>query len=76
MPSPVRSYLSQYRDKIRDVAFFCTLGGSGGEATLKAMADLVGKEAKAIMIFYQKEIEESGYSSKVEEFVVELFSAV
>ena len=75
MSSPVRSYLSQHRDKMSDVAFFCTLGGSGGEATLKAMADLVGKEAKARMMLYQKKIEDGGYSSKVEEFAVELSSA-
>lgn len=41
--SPIRSYLMANKAKLRNVAFFCTLGGRGSESTFGQMQGLAGK---------------------------------
>lgn len=50
MASPMRTYIMQERQKIKQVAFFCTLGGNGGKETISQMADLSGKPPLADLI--------------------------
>jgi flavodoxin len=40
--SPVRAYLTARRGKLPRVAFFCTMGGSGGERAFHTMETLAG----------------------------------
>ena len=42
MSSPVRSFLSKYKDKISKSAFFCTHGGGGKGKAFKEMRDICG----------------------------------
>ncbi|NPT36866.1 flavodoxin family protein [Paraburkholderia xenovorans] len=41
--APVRAYLLENRWKFRHVAFFCSLGGLGGQVAFDEMRDLAGK---------------------------------
>jgi len=42
MASPMRAYIARERPKLRQIAVFCTMGGSGGDAALASMASLCG----------------------------------
>ncbi|CAN1517295.1 FldA Flavodoxins [Rhabdaerophilaceae bacterium] len=50
MATPMRTFILQERLKIKQVALFCTLGGSGGKATLGRMATLCGRASLADLI--------------------------
>lgn len=65
MASPVYTYLTQNKDKLNNVAFFATCGGSGDESTLKNMAKLVGKEGVATYSATRKTIDDK---TKLKEF--------
>ena len=45
--SPVRAYLTANKQRLPAVAFFCTMGGSGGETALAQMQGIVGKAPRA-----------------------------
>ena len=47
VPPPVRTYLTTAKGQLPAVAFFCTLGGSGAEATFKQMVAVAGKAPSA-----------------------------
>ncbi|MBM3309675.1 MAG: hypothetical protein FJY77_05405 [Candidatus Altiarchaeales archaeon] len=73
--SPVRTYLLQNKDKFRELAFFCTQGGSGGKRAFKAMEQLSGKKPAAVLELNEKEaVGESG-GIKIKKFADELKSA-
>lgn len=50
MATPMRSFIMRESPKIKQVAFFCTLGGSGGKATIGRMATLCGRASLADLI--------------------------
>ena len=45
--SPVRAYLIGNRDRVHDVAFFCTLGGAGSANAFTQMRGITGKTPRA-----------------------------
>jgi len=50
MATPMRAYIMQENPKIKQVAFFCTLGGSGGKAAMTRMEALCGRAPLADLI--------------------------
>jgi NAD(P)H-dependent FMN reductase len=48
--SPVRAYLMTNRDRLPEVAFFCTLGGAGGASTFAQMQGISGKTPRAVVV--------------------------
>lgn len=68
MSVPVRTYLTQFGNKMEQVAFFCTMGGSGFEATFKKMADLT-KEPEATLAVTEESVKKRNYDDQVEDFV-------
>jgi len=72
MASPIRTYLSQNRERFKKVAFFCTEGGSGGKKALKAMEDLCGTKPIASLELTGREVVKGGYIQKVEDFINEI----
>jgi hypothetical protein len=53
--SPVRSWLEANPPRHR-VAFFCTMGGSGGRRAFATMADLAGREPVATLALPEHEL--------------------
>ena len=45
--SPVRAYLTANKDRLPDVAFFCTLGANGSDAAFAQMQAIIGKHPRA-----------------------------
>jgi len=66
--SPVRGFLSQYRESIKEAAFFCTMGSSEGR-TFDEMKELSGKEPKAVSSYTAKAINTGEYLSSLEKYL-------
>ena len=56
MATPIYSYLKEYCDEIKNMACFCTCGGSGYEKTLKNISKIINKTPIATTYFTKKEI--------------------
>jgi flavodoxin len=60
LSSPVRSYLMQRRRRLPQVAFFCTMGGSGAQRVFDAMTTLAGKRPLATLALTDRDIDAHG----------------
>lgn len=63
-----RTFLLQNKDKIKKVAFFCTLGGSGDKNAFTEMENICGKKPLAMLAVKQEEVDRSKFTSQVIEF--------
>jgi hypothetical protein len=70
--TPVRTYLTENKAKLKKVAFFCTQGGSGSERTFNEMQQICGKAPKATLVLLTKEVVEGNHAEKVKEFAGKL----
>ncbi len=69
MSTPIRTYLTQYKDSFKNVAFFCTHEYTEG-SPFEEMASLCGKTPVATLILHsKKEVKGDEYIKKAEEFV-------
>ncbi len=66
---PMRSYAMAQQHQFKQVAFFCTEGGSGGTRLFGQLQALCGKTPVAILEVTEGELKSGGYVSKVEEFI-------
>lgn len=66
--SPVRSYINLVKDDLKGVAFFCTMGGSGGKNAFKHMEDAASMVPKFTLELKQKEVMDESYLPKVKQF--------
>ncbi len=68
MSTPIRTYLTQYKDSFKKVAFFCTHQYTDG-SPFEEMASLCGKTPVATLILNsKKEVKGDEYIKKAEEF--------
>lgn len=72
MSAPIRTYLTEYKNEFKKVAFFATMGGSGDERTFVEMAEIVGKQPVATFALTTKEVVTNNFQPKAEEFAGEL----
>ncbi|MDD5530829.1 MAG: flavodoxin [bacterium] len=68
MTPAVRTYLSQNKEKIKSIAFFCTMGGSNAGNAFKDMEDFVGKQPLRTLEISTKEVVQGAYIQKVKDF--------
>jgi len=71
MAAPIRTYLTEYKDRIKQAAFFCTMGSSGDQKAFKEMAEILGKAPVAVVSLTTKEVV-SGETQKAEKFCEEI----
>jgi len=69
MSTPIRTYISENKDKFKNVAFFCTEGSSGGEKCFENMSGLCDKEPVATLELNRDEIKEGIHIKKIKEYV-------
>jgi len=69
LSSPMRSYLEANKARLRQVAAFCTMGGSGGDKVLDEIAALCGKPLLARMVLTDHEIEADRDQEKIGRFI-------
>ncbi len=68
----IRTYILQNKQAFKNVAFFCTQGGSGSKPAFKEMQALCGQEPVALLELFTKEVANKEFLSKVEKFVAVL----
>ncbi|HSO26040.1 MAG TPA: flavodoxin [Methanobacteriaceae archaeon] len=69
---PVKTYLLENKDKIKDVAFFATYGGSGFPKTVKTMKEILGKDPVQTLGIKADEIKNKTCDCKIDPFVRDL----
>jgi len=67
--APVRAYIHENKGKFRNVAFFCTMGGSGGKGAFREMGKLCGKKPVCTLELRASEVAGNKCSGKIGEFV-------
>jgi len=72
MTPAVRTYLTQYRDEIKEGAFFTVSEVTGPERIVREMESILGKKALAWTGFTGKEIADGSYLNKAKEFLAEI----
>ena len=68
MSVPVRAYITEQKEKFKDVAFFCTMGGSGDEKTFLEMEKIIGKKPKATLALKTVEVVKNEFENRVADF--------
>lgn len=68
MSVPVRTFVTDQKDSLRKVAFFCTMGGSGDKKAFSEMAEIIGKKPVATLALTTKEVVSGDISEKVNNF--------
>lgn len=69
MSSPIRTFLTEQKDKLIKVAFFLTMGGSGNEKTFKNMTDLAGKQPVATLDLKTADVMQNKIEERLNQFV-------
>ena len=72
MSSAIRTYINEKKANFKNIAFFCTEGGSGGPETFENMAGLCGKNPLSTLEIIKKEIKKDKYLEKVKTFIQKL----
>ncbi|MEM3692878.1 MAG: hypothetical protein QXI39_02510 [Candidatus Bathyarchaeia archaeon] len=67
MSTPIRTYILQYKENFKEVAFFCTQDGYEN-AALKDMELLCCKRPIATLKLRRKELKNEEYFEKIKEF--------
>ncbi len=70
--TPVQSFLSGKLDEVKDLAFFCTLGGRNPDKTFGTMQELSGKAPVATAEICAKDIKAGVHGPGIEAFAKEL----
>lgn len=70
MCSPMRAYIAANKGKLRQVALFCTQGGSGAEKVLEDMAELCGRRPIASLALSDGEIKRGRYVDKLQRLLI------
>jgi hypothetical protein len=68
MATPMRTYLMRENPRIKQVALFRTMGGSGGKAALARMAALCGRPSLADLIVEQPALASDTWLGLAENF--------
>lgn len=68
MATPMRSYIQREGQQIRQLALFCTLGGSGGKSTLGQMAALCGHQSIADLMVKQPALLSNAWRGLTDDF--------
>lgn len=67
--SPVRTYLTLQKDRLKRVAFFCTFGGSGSRRAFRQMAEACGIQPLDLLDIREAEVRRGQHARRVESFV-------
>jgi len=70
--SPVRTYLQQNIGKIKKIALFCTMGGSGDKNSFAEMENICGLKSIARVSFLTKEVQTGAGQEKLDKFIEDI----
>ena len=69
MSSPIRTFLTEQKDKIKKTAFFVTESGSGHEKTFQYMAEIIDQQPIATLNFITTDVIKGNPEEKICQFV-------
>jgi flavodoxin len=72
MTPAIRSYITEYKNKIENVAFFCTEGKKGGTRSFRNMADLCEKTPFSTLEITKEDMKTEEYLNKIKTFMQEI----
>jgi len=72
MTPAIRTYITEFKNKIKDVAFFCTEGGSGGQKTFDSMENLCEKIPISTLEITKNDIKNGDHKDKIKKFIQDL----
>jgi flavodoxin len=64
----IRTYLTQHKLNLKKVAFFATMGGSGGKKTLDEMELIAGKAPVATLELKERDVKNNKITPKLKKF--------
>jgi menaquinone-dependent protoporphyrinogen IX oxidase len=67
--TPIRTFLVQYGAALKNVAFFCTYGGSGNERLFRQMEQVCGRAPLGTMAVRDREVGSPTQDVRIREFV-------
>lgn len=69
MSVPVRTFAIEQKDNFKNMAFFCTMGGSGDKRAFSEMEEIIGKKPMATLALTTKEVASGDISEKITGFI-------
>jgi flavodoxin len=69
MTPAIRTYITEFKYKFKNVAFFCTEGGSGGQKTFDSMEKLCEKTPISTLEITKNDIKNGDYKDKIKNFI-------
>ena len=72
MTPAVRTYITEHWQCLKEVAFFCTMGGSGDARTFRKMEKLCGKKPAALLALKEQEVKAGAFDDRIKAFAAEL----
>ncbi|MFX1304015.1 MAG: flavodoxin family protein [Promethearchaeota archaeon] len=72
MTPAIRTYITNNLSKFKNVAFFCTEGGSGGPKAFKSMSKLCEKEPLSTLEITKKDIKNDIHIDKINSFIQDI----
>jgi flavodoxin len=69
MSSPVRTYIHQNKNRFKNVAFFCTMGGSDFETAFSQMEELCEKKPVGSLYVEVMDVLKENYADKIKRFI-------
>jgi hypothetical protein len=73
--SPVRTFLSQQHQKIREAAFLVTCGGRGADGAIRQMASLVGNHPRLSIVLTARDLAATDLGERIRRFIAQIDSA-
>ena len=68
MSPAIRTYATEDKDKFKQVAFFCTMGGSGDKRACAELEQIIGKKTVAQLGLKTTEVNSGKFSEALEAF--------
>jgi len=75
LASPVRSFVAEYRNLMRNVAVITLMGGKGGQNAAAEVGHLLGRPPLMSAVFTMGEVDNGSYASRLEAFGLAIESA-
>lgn len=70
--APIRTYATEQKKNLKNVAFFCTMGGSGNERAFATLSEISGEKPLATLALKTREVVAGGIEKSVTSFTEKL----
>ena len=72
MAAATRTYIAHHKDRLKQVAFFCTAGGADPGGLFSDMEEFTGKKPVAVLSLTNAEVKKGTFEEKIKKFTAHL----